>query len=129
MLLAPLGDRFEAPSEPFAHCPYVHCELPSSAACTDVRQTPSWAGVCPGNNESAGKRKSARIPKGNKTALVEAATPRPRTRGTYLRDKFCRLKGRRGYKRGVVAIAHKILTSIYHMFSQQVLTTIWEIFT
>jgi len=79
MLLAPLGDRFQAPSEPFAHCPYVHCELPSSAACTDVRQTHSWAGVCPGNNESAGKRKSARIPNGNvylKTALVEAAKRR-----------------------------------------------------
>jgi transposase len=76
-----------------------------------VPQLASWAGVCPGNNESAGKRKSSRIPKGNiylKTALVEAANAAARTKGTYLRDKFYRLKARRGYKRAVVAIAHKI---------------------
>jgi len=88
-----------------------------------VSQLASWAGVCPGNNESAGKRKSAHIPKGNvylKTALVEAANAAARTKGTYLRDKFYRLKARRGYKRAAVAIAHKILVSIYHMFSQQV---------
>jgi transposase len=88
-----------------------------------VSQLASWAGVCPGNNESAGKRKSARIPKGNvylKTALVEAANAAARTKGTYLRDKFYRLKARRGYKRAAVAIAHKILVSIYHMLSQQV---------
>jgi transposase len=84
-----------------------------------VSQLASWAGVCPGNNESAGKRKSSRIPKGNvylKTALVEAA----KTRGSYLRDKFYRLKARRGYKRAAVAISHKILVSIYHMISQNV---------
>ena len=88
-----------------------------------VSQLASWAGVCPGNNESAGKRKSTHIPKGNvylKTALVEAANAAARTKGTYLRDKFYRLKARRGYKRAAVAIAHKILVSIYHMFSQQV---------
>lgn len=88
-----------------------------------VSQLASWAGLCPGNNESAGKRKSSRIPKGNvylKTALVEAANAAARAKGTYLRDKFYRLKARRGYKRAAVAIAHKILVAIYHMFSQQV---------
>jgi len=88
-----------------------------------VSQLASWAGVCPGNNESAGKRKSSRIPKGNvylKTALVEAANSAARAKGTYLRDKFYRLKARRGYKRAAVAIAHKILVSIYHMLSQNV---------
>ena len=58
-----------------------------------VSQLASWAGVCPGNNESAGKRKSSRIPKGNvylKTALVEAANSAARAKGTYLRDKFYR---------------------------------------
>jgi hypothetical protein len=77
-----------------------------------VSQLASWAGVCPGNNESAGKRKSSRIPSGNvylKSALVEAANAAARAKGTYLRDKFFRLKARRGYKRSVVAIAHKIL--------------------
>ena len=88
-----------------------------------VSQLASWAGVCPGNNESAGKRKSSRIPKGNvhlKTALVEAAHSAAKAKGTYLRDKFFRLKARRGYKRAAVAIAHKILVAIYHMLSQQV---------
>jgi transposase len=86
-------------------------------------QLASWAGVCSGNNESAGKRKSTRIPSGNvylKSGLVEAANAAARAKGTYLRDKFFRLKARRGYKRAVVAIAHKILIAIYHMLSQQV---------
>ena len=89
----------------------------------NVSQLASWAGVCPGNNESAGKRKSSRIPKGNvylKTALVEAAHAAAKAKGTYLRDKFYRLKARRGYKRAAVAIAHKILVAIYHMLSRQV---------
>ena len=55
-----------------------------------------------------------------KTALVEAANSAARAKGTYLRDKFYRLKARRGYKRAAVAIAHKILVSIYHMLSQNV---------
>jgi transposase len=88
-----------------------------------VSQLSSWAGVCPGNNESAGKRRSSRIPKGNvylKTALVEAANSAAKAKGTYLRDKFYRLKARRGYKRAAVAVAHKILVAIYHMLSHQV---------
>src|SRR6202171_5852577 len=88
----------------------------------NVSQLASWAGVCAGNNESAGKRKSSRIPKGNvylKTALVEAANAAARTKGCYLRDKFYRLKARRGYKRAVVAVAHKILVGIYYMLSPQ----------
>jgi transposase len=88
-----------------------------------VSQLASWAGVCPGTNESAGKRKSSRIPKGNvylKTGLVEAANAASRAKGTYLRDKFYRLKARRGYKRATIAVAHKILVAIYHMLSQQV---------
>jgi transposase len=86
-------------------------------------QLASWAGVCPGNNESAGRRKSGRVTQGNvhlKTALVEAAQASTRAKGTYLRDKFYRLKARRGAKRAVVAIAHKILVAVYHMLSDQV---------
>lgn len=88
-----------------------------------VSQLVSWAGVCPGNNESAGKRKSSRITKGNvylKVALVEAANAAARAKGTYLRDKFYRLKARRGYKRAAVAVAHKILVAVYHILSQNV---------
>jgi transposase len=88
-----------------------------------VSQLASWAGICPGNNESGGKRKSSRIPKGNvylKTTLVEAANAAAKAKGSYLRDKFYRLKARRGYKRAAVAVAHKILVAIYHMFSNRV---------
>ena len=55
-----------------------------------------------------------------KTALVEAVNAVTRAKGTYLRDKFFRLKARRGYKRATVAVAHKILVAIYHMFSHRV---------
>lgn len=86
-------------------------------------QLASWAGVSPGNNESAGKRRNARVTQGNfylKTALVEAAQAATRAKGTYLRDKYYRLKARRGAKRAVVAIGHKILVAVYHMLSDRV---------
>ena len=80
----------------------------------------AWAGVCPGNNESAGKRMSAGARKGNvhlRTALVEAAIAASRTKGSYLRDKFYRLRARRGTKRAAMAIGHKILVAAYHMLA------------
>jgi transposase len=83
----------------------------------------SWAGVSPGNNESAGQRGNERCTKGNlalKTALVEAAHCAGRTQGTYLKDKFHRLKARRGAKRAALAVAHKILTSAYQMLKDSV---------
>jgi len=86
-------------------------------------QLASWAGVCPGNHESAGKRRNVRVTKGNvhlKTALVEAAQASTRAKGTYLRDKFYRVKARRGAKRAVVTIAHKILIAVYHMLKDDV---------
>ena len=84
--------------------------------------------MCPGNNKSAGKHKSSRIPKGNiylKIALVEAANAAAKAKGTYLRDKFYRLKARRRYKRAAVAVAHKILVAIYHMHSQKISYNDW----
>jgi transposase len=83
----------------------------------------SWAGVCPGNHESAGKRKSGRTTHGNlnlKVALVEAAMAAARKKGTYVREKFYRLKARRGKKRAALAIAHKLLVSAFYMLSGQV---------
>jgi transposase len=80
----------------------------------------AWAGVAPGNYQSAGKRLKGAARKGNRfltTALVEAAQAASRAKGTYLRDKFHRLKARRGYKRALVAIGHKILVSAYHMLA------------
>jgi transposase len=78
----------------------------------------AWVGVCPGNNESGGKRKEAAARKGNvhlRTALVEGAVAASRKKGSYFRDKFFRLKARRGHKRAALAIGHKILIAAYHM--------------
>jgi transposase len=86
-------------------------------------QASCWAGLAPGNHQSAGKRRHARVTKGNvhlKTALVEAAHAASRAKGTYLRDKFYRVKARRGAKRAAVTVAHKILVAVYHMLSQKV---------
>lgn len=83
----------------------------------------AWAGVCPGNNESAGTKKSSPARKGNihlKTALYDAAKAASNKRGSYLKDKFHRLKARRGYNRAAVAIGHKILIAAYHMLSKGV---------
>ena len=80
----------------------------------------SWAGVCPGNNESAGKRKHGKTRKGNiylTTALVRAAQAAAKKKRSYYKDKFHRLKARRGYRRAIVAIAHKILVAAYYMLS------------
>ena len=85
-----------------------------------ARHVAAWAGVCPGNNESAGKRKATSARKGNvhlRTALVEAAVAASRKKGSYLRDKFHRLRARRGPKRAAMAIGHKILVAAYHMLS------------
>jgi len=83
----------------------------------------SWTGVCPGNNESAGKRRSGKVTKGNvalKTALIEAAHAAGRSKGTFLKDKFHRLRARRGVKRAGVAIAHKILLAAHAMLANNV---------
>jgi len=79
----------------------------------------SWAGVCPGNNESAGKRKNARCNKGNvylKVALVQAAMATQKTK-TYLGQKFRQVARRRGRTRAAIAIGHKILIAAYHMLA------------
>ena len=83
----------------------------------------SWAGVCPGNNESAGKRKSGQTTKGSKalrTALVEAAWAATRTKGTYLRTKYHRLVKRMPKKKALVAVAHTMLVIVYHLLNRRV---------
>ena len=79
------------------------------------------AGVCPGSHESAGRQKSGRARKGNihlRAILVGAAISASRTKGSYLKDKYHRLKARRGALRAALAIAHKILVSAYHMLAK-----------
>lgn len=83
----------------------------------------SWAGVCPGNHESAGKRRRGTKRRGNihlTTALVEAAQAAIKKKNSYLRDKFHRLKSRRGYKRALIAIAHKLLIAAYEVLRRRV---------
>jgi transposase len=78
----------------------------------------SWAGLCPRLHESAGKRLSTRTRPGNpwlKTTLVQVAWVAARTRNTYLRAQFLRLKSRRGPKKAILAVAASILTAAYHM--------------
>jgi transposase len=81
----------------------------------------AWAGVCPASHESAGKQKQRGTRKGNtflKAALVTAAMSAAQTKGTYLRDKFYRLKVRMGTKKAAMAIAHKILIAAFHMLQR-----------
>jgi transposase len=83
----------------------------------------SWAGLCPKSDESAGKRRSTRLRKSApwlKTMLVQAAWCATRAKGTYLRAQFHRLRGRRGPRKAIMAVAASILTSVYHMLSRQV---------
>jgi transposase len=82
----------------------------------------SWAGICPGNNESAGKRKSGRIRRGSpwlRMALVESAHAAVRTKDTYLSAQFRRLAARRGAKKAAIAVAHSILVSVYHLLEHE----------
>jgi transposase len=78
----------------------------------------SWAGMCPGNDESAGKRRSGRTRKGAKwlrATLTEAALAAARTKNTYLAAHYQRLRGRRGHTKAVTAVGHSILTAAWHM--------------
>ena len=82
------------------------------------RHLASWAALCPGNHESAGKRTSGKTRKGNRalrTALVEAAKAAGRTRQTYLSAQYHRLAPRRGRNKAAVAVAHSILIISYHL--------------
>lgn len=78
----------------------------------------SWAGLCPKNDESAGKRRSTRMRKGApwlKTTLVQSGWAAIRKKGSYLQAQFYRIKARRGAKKAVCAVAASILTAAYHM--------------
>ncbi|NPV52473.1 MAG: IS110 family transposase [Firmicutes bacterium] len=78
----------------------------------------SWAGVAPGNNESAGKRKSGKTRQGSpllRTTLIQAARAAARTKGTYLYAQYHRIAARRGANRACVAVAHTIIVIVYNM--------------
>jgi transposase len=78
----------------------------------------SWAGVCPGNDQSAGKRRSGKTRKGSKwlrATLTESANAAARTKNTYLSAQYQRLRGRRGHSKAITAVGHSILTAAWHM--------------
>ena len=80
----------------------------------------SWAGLCPRNDESAGKRRSNRMRKGApwlKTTLIQCAWSATRKKASYLQAQFHRLRARRGAKKAIAAVAASILTAIYHMLT------------
>jgi transposase len=83
----------------------------------------SWAGMCPGNYESAGKRRSGKTRKGSKwlrSALTEAAHAAARTKGSYLSARYARIRGRRGSKKAAVAVGHSILMICYQLLKRKV---------
>jgi transposase len=91
---------------------------------TDMRRFPtaghlaSWAGMCPGSNESAGTQRGGRTRKGNawlRAQLVQAAHAAARKKGTYLEAQYRRLAARRGKSRAAIAVGHTILVIIYHI--------------
>ncbi len=92
-------------------------QFPDAAHCA------SWAAICPGTNESAGKRRSGKTAKGNrwlKRALTEAAHGAARTKKSYYAALYQRLAGRRGKKRALIAVAHSLLVTGYHLVTRQV---------
>ena len=90
---------------------------PTWPSCPSDRHCAAWAGLCPGNHESAGTRKSGKTRKGHKwlrTALTEASWAASRTK-SYLGAQYHRLARRRGKKRAAVAVAHSLLVIAYHI--------------
>lgn len=87
------------------------------------RHLASWAGMCPGQDESAGKVRSGKTRKGShwlRSSLCEAAWAASRTKKTYLRAQYQRLASRRGKKRAVVAVGHTILVIAYYLIQRQI---------
>jgi transposase len=126
--------RIEQVSRPFEQAIELLCQLPGynrrsgenvlAEIGIDMNQFPSehhlasWAGICPGNHESAGKRKQGTTTKGSRwlrSALVQSAWAATRKKGSYYQAQYRRLVGRRGKKRALIAVAHSQLIAIYHM--------------
>ena len=88
----------------------------------DARHLASWAGMCPGNDQSAGKRRSGKTRKGSKwlrRALIEAAHGAARTRNSYYQAQYRRIVARRGKQRAAVAVGHSLLVTGYYLVTRQ----------
>jgi transposase len=132
--IARIEQEVDANLEPFRQAVRILSTIPGISALSaqvvvaeigiDMHRFPSaghllsWAGLCPRNDESAGKRRSNRMRKGApwlKTTLVQCAWAAARTKGSYLQAQFHRLRSRRGAKKAIGAVAASILTAAYHM--------------
>jgi len=132
--IARMDEEVEAGQATFRSLIWLLCTIPgvSTLSATtilaeigrDMSRFPSaghlvaWAGLCPGHNESAGKRKSSRLRKGApwlKTMLVQCAWAARRKKDSYYKAQFYRLRAKRGEKKAICAVAASILTAIYHM--------------
>ena len=131
-----LDERIEAQLEPFRAQHRLLMQIPGvdwvtaaiiiaeigtdMAVFATARRLAAWAGVAPGSYESAGKPKGAAVRRGNiflKAALFAAASAAVRTKGSYYRDKYNRLRARRGPVRALMAVAHKLLVAAFHMLA------------
>lgn len=124
--LRPFADTLarlqSAPGIQLRNAQTIAAALPDLSYFPSAHHLASWAGLCPGNNESAGKRRSGKLRKGNemlREALVEASWAAIRKRDTYLGVTFYRLAARRGRKRAIIAVAHALLISIYAMLTRE----------
>jgi transposase len=94
---------------------------PNPSRFPSAQHLASWAGLCPGNHESAGKRRSGSTRKGSpwlRACLVQAAHAAARTKGTYLAAQYRRLAARRGKAKAAIAVAHSILIIVYHLLTE-----------
>jgi transposase len=134
--IATLGDRINELLDPYRAAVTLLVTIPGVSTRTaqvilaeigaDMSRFPtaghlaSWAGMCPGNNESAGKRKTGRTRKGSKwlrKALIEAGQAAGRTKNTYLAAQYHQIRGRRGPQRAAVAVGHSILVITWHLLT------------
>lgn len=132
--IATIDQEVEASLAPFRDAVEIVTTIPGVKALsgqgivceigTDMSRFPtaghlvSWAGLCPRNDESAGKRRSTRLRKGApwlKTILVQCAWAAIRKKDSYLQAQYLRLKSRRGPQKAICAVAASILTAVYHM--------------
>lgn len=137
--ICPASQQIEEKSRPFEDAVRRLDTLPEVDRCTAEKliaeigveksqfptdhQLVSWAGMCPGNNESAGKHKSGKTRKGSRwlrSALTEAGWAASRTKKTYLKAQYHRLAARRGKKRALVALGHTLLVMAYHILKDGV---------